>query len=88
MVGTVEPSMYQWIRLDYNALLEWITIFLRDFFEFSREVQTIFSDRFLRFFMVMVMVSIKVMVFKTFEGALRLAAGAFSFWKHMFSEKK
>ena len=25
MVGTVEPSMYQWIRLDYNALLEWIT---------------------------------------------------------------
>ena len=57
MVGTVEPSMYQWIRLDYNALLEWI--------------------------MVMVM----VMVFKTFEGALRLAAGAFFFWKKTFSWK-
>ena len=55
MVGTVEPSMYQWIRLDYNALLGWIMV------------------------MVMVMVKVMVMVFKTFEGALRLAAGAFFF---------
>ena len=32
-------------------------------------------------------VIVKVMVFKTFEGALRLAAGAFFFRKNTFSEK-
>ena len=37
---------------------------------------------------VMVNVIVKVMVFKTFEGALRLAAGAFFFQKKTtFSEK-
>ena len=32
-------------------------------------------------------VMVKVMVFKTFEGALRLAAGAFFHWRIAFSEK-
>ena len=32
-------------------------------------------------------VMVKVMVFKTFEGALRLAAGAFFSWKNDISEK-
>ena len=34
-----------------------------------------------------VMVMVKVMVFKTFEGALRLAAGAFFLKEHVFYEK-
>ena len=33
-------------------------------------------------------VMVKVMVFKTFEGALRLAAGAFFFWKKNVFLKK